>query len=321
MPNVIDLEEFDSRAAQPLTLPLPSARPLVAAVGSLLPCKRLDKFLQALALARLQEPNLFGLVVGQDRGVQAALEQQATALELLPHHLAFLGETDQVPALLSQCWMSLISNRWGPDMSVVEIDAKGMHYTPLNKLIRKAAADGADEIVLKNVMGQRFIGDGLTGHVRITVEGVPGGDLGMFMKGPTIIVKGNADHAPGNTMDEGLIVIHGSGGDATAHSMRGGRVYVRDDIGYRGGIHMKQYMDKRPVLVIGGNARAFLGEFMAGGLIILLRLGEEDPKPFAEMSDHELKAKRTSPNSILVASVPKRSYFGTASQLILTSHC
>nr|WP_319540823.1 hypothetical protein [uncultured Methanospirillum sp.] len=169
-------------------------------------------------------------------------------------------------------------------MSVVEIDAKGMHYTPLNKLIRKAAADGADEIVLKNVMGQRFIGDGLTGHVRITVEGVPGGDLGMFMKGPTIIVKGNADHAPGNTMDEGLIVIHGSGGDATAHSMRGGRVYVRDDIGYRGGIHMKQYMDKRPVLVIGGNARAFLGEFMAGGLIILLRLGEEDPKPFAEMS-------------------------------------
>ncbi len=168
-------------------------------------------------------------------------------------------------------------------MSVVEIDVKGMHYTPMNQQIRKAMAEGVTEIVLKNVMGQRFIGDGLVGKVKITVEGVPGGDLGMFMKGPTIIVHGNADHAPGNTMDEGLIAIHGSSGDATAHSMRGGRVYVRNDIGYRGGIHMKQYMDKRPILVIGGNARAFLGEYMAGGLIIMLRLDETDNEPFAEM--------------------------------------
>ena len=68
-------------------------------------------------------------------------------------------------------------------MSVVEIDAHKMHYTPLNKLIRKAVKDGAKEIHLRNVMGQRFIGDGLTGDATITVEGVPGGDLGMFMKG------------------------------------------------------------------------------------------------------------------------------------------
>ncbi|MFH0968133.1 MAG: hypothetical protein V1862_10670 [Methanobacteriota archaeon] len=168
-------------------------------------------------------------------------------------------------------------------MPPVVIDAKGMHYTPLNQMIRRALADGAKEIVLKNVMGQRFIGDGLTGDATITVEGVPGGDLGMFMNGLTVIVHGNADHAPGNTMDSGLIVIHGSSGDATAHSMRGGRVYVRDDIGYRGGIHMKQYMEKRPILVIGGNARAFLGEYMAGGLIILLRLGEENSEAFSEM--------------------------------------
>lgn len=168
-------------------------------------------------------------------------------------------------------------------MSTVEIDAKGMHYTPLNQQVRSAIAAGATEIVLKNVMGQRFIGDGLTGSTRIIVEGVPGGDLGMFMKGPTIIVHGNADHAPGNTMDEGLIVIHGSSGDATSHSMRGGRVYVRDDIGYRGGIHMKQYMEKRPILIIGGSARAFLGEYMAGGLIIMLRLNDENNLPFAEM--------------------------------------
>ena len=168
-------------------------------------------------------------------------------------------------------------------MTPVEIDADGMHYTLLNQMIRRTVEDGTQEIHIRNVMGQRFICDGLARDVQVTIEGVPGGDLGMFMKGPQITVYGNADHAPGNTMDSGLIIIHGSSGDATAHSMRGGRVYVRDDIGYRGGIHMKQYKDKRPILIIGGNARAFLGEYMAGGLIIMLRSGQETPEPFAEM--------------------------------------
>jgi glutamate synthase domain-containing protein 3 len=144
--------------------------------------------------------------------------------------------------------------------------------------IRAAIAAGAKEIVIDNVLGQRFIGDGIRGEgVTLTVNGVPGGDLAMFMSGPTIIVHGNADHAPGNTMDKGRIIIHGSAGDAVAHSMRGGRVYVRDNIGYRGGIHMKQYTDKRPILIVGGAARAFLGEYMAGGLLIVLGLTGTPP--------------------------------------------
>ncbi|MGA2162468.1 MAG: hypothetical protein ABSG28_09805 [Methanoregula sp.] len=163
-------------------------------------------------------------------------------------------------------------------MAEVRIDAKDLHYTPLNQQIRKAVSDGAKEIVIDNVLGQRFIGDGLKGDgVTITVNGVPGGDLAMFMSGPTIIVHGNADHAPGNTMDKGKLIIHGSAGDATAHSMRGGRVYVRDNIGYRGGIHMKQYREKRPILVVGGSSRAFLGEYMAGGLLIVLGLNGQVP--------------------------------------------
>ncbi|OPX70248.1 MAG: Molybdenum-containing formylmethanofuran dehydrogenase 1 subunit C [Methanoregulaceae archaeon PtaB.Bin108] len=155
-------------------------------------------------------------------------------------------------------------------MKTVRIDAGGMHYTPLNMAIREAVSAGAREIILDNVMGQRFIADGLKGDVLLTIHGVPGGDLGMFMSGPTCIVHGNCDHAPGNTMDKGTIIIHGSAGDAIAHSMRGGKVFVRDSVGYRAGIHMKQYMDKRPVLVVGGGFRAFLGEYMAGGLILAL---------------------------------------------------
>lgn len=154
----------------------------------------------------------------------------------------------------------------------VTIDAKGVHYTPLNQQIRKAVEEGADEIVVNNVLGQRFIGDGLRGNATIQVYGVAGGDLAMFMSGPTIIVHGNAEHAPGNTMDSGKVVIHGSAGDAVAHSMRGGKVFIREDIGYRGGIHMKQYETQRPILVVGGSAQTFLGEYMAGGLLIVLGL-------------------------------------------------
>lgn len=33
---------------------------------------------------------------------------------------------------------------------------------------------------------------------------------------------------------------------------------------------MKQYEDKKPVIVIGGDAGSFLGEYMAGGVIVLL---------------------------------------------------
>ncbi len=161
-------------------------------------------------------------------------------------------------------------------MKTVTIDAKDMHYTPLNQKIRAAVADGAEEIVLDNVLGQRFIGNGVRGNSRIIVNGVPGGDVCMFMSGPTCIVKGNAEHAPGNTMDKGMLVIHGSAGDAVAHGMRGGKVFVRNNIGYRGGIHMKQYeVETRPMLVIGGTAHSFLGEYMAGGLVLVLGIGQE----------------------------------------------
>ncbi|MGD1004281.1 MAG: hypothetical protein ABR887_02545 [Methanoregulaceae archaeon] len=163
-------------------------------------------------------------------------------------------------------------------MTAMHIDAKGVHFTPLNKMIRKAVSEGVKEIIIDNVLGQRFIADGLRGDgVTITLNGVPGGDLCMFMSGPTVIVYGNADHAPGNTMDKGKVIIHGNAGDAVAHSMRGGRVYVRDNIGYRGGIHMKQYKEKRPILIVGGAARAFLGEYMAGGLLIVLGLNGVQP--------------------------------------------
>ena len=45
---------------------------------------------------------------------------------------------------------------------------------------------------------------------------------------------------------------------------------VRGDVGYRVGIHMKGYQEKQPVIVVGGTAGDFFGEYMAGGCLVLL---------------------------------------------------
>jgi len=160
--------------------------------------------------------------------------------------------------------------------TMFKINAKGLHYKILNEKIHQAIRDGASELVLDNINGQRYIGNALSGSTKIIVNGVPGNDLAVFMDGPAITVNSNGQDAIGNTMNAGEIVIHGDVGDIAGHSMRGGKVYIRGSAGYRTGIHMKSYKDLYPVIIIGGTARDFLGEYMAGGLIIVLGLGRED---------------------------------------------
>ena len=39
--------------------------------------------------------------------------------------------------------------------------------------------------------------------------------------------------------------------------MRGGKIFIEGDVGYRCGIHMKAYLNHRPAIVIGGRAGSF----------------------------------------------------------------
>jgi glutamate synthase domain-containing protein 3 len=160
----------------------------------------------------------------------------------------------------------------GKSNSVVEIDAQGILTRELNIRLREIVANGTRKIELRNVYGQRYIGTDLDKPVEIEIFGTPGNDLGAFMDGPRIIVHGNAQDGCGNTMNSGEIIVHGHAGDIIGLSARGGKIFVRDGVGYRAGIHMKEYGDKKPVLVIGGTAQDFLGEYMAGGILILLGL-------------------------------------------------
>jgi glutamate synthase domain-containing protein 3 len=156
--------------------------------------------------------------------------------------------------------------------SVVKIDASGVYYRDLNDMLRAAIGNGTRRIELRNVYGQRYIGTDLNVPVEIEIIGTPGNDLGAFMNGPRITVRGNAQDGCGNTMNEGEIIVHGHAGDIIGLSARGGKIFVREDVGYRAGIHMKEYQGRGPVLVIGGTAQDFAGEYMAGGVMVLLGL-------------------------------------------------
>ncbi|MFA5367633.1 MAG: hypothetical protein WC333_07135 [Dehalococcoidia bacterium] len=155
---------------------------------------------------------------------------------------------------------------------IVRIDASGLPYRALNARLKAEAAGGARRIEVRNVTGQRYIGTDLERPVDIDVFGTPGNDLGAFMDGSRIEVHGNVQDCCGNTMNNGEIIVHGHAGDITGLSARGGRIFVRDYVGYRAGIHMKEYEEKKPVIVIGGTAQDFLGEYMAGGVVVVLGL-------------------------------------------------
>jgi len=101
LPNVIDLADFDQKMAKPFVNPVPANRIPITAVGSLQHCKRFDRFIDGLALARRREPSLFGIIAGDDLGERPALEAKAQGLGLLPDHIKFLGDCDNVPSLLA----------------------------------------------------------------------------------------------------------------------------------------------------------------------------------------------------------------------------
>lgn len=147
------------------------------------------------------------------------------------------------------------------------INVKDIDYKAINDALRNET----DDCKLTGCCGQRFIAAGMSGK-SIIVDGVPGNALGAYLNGADITVNANAQDAVGDTMNEGRIVVNGNIGDAAGYAMRGGRILIKGNAGYRAGIHMKAYKEKVPVMVIGGVAGSFLGEYQAGGVIVVLGL-------------------------------------------------
>jgi len=153
----------------------------------------------------------------------------------------------------------------------MKISALNLDFKELNMQVKAASED----VCIDDCYGQRFIGSALKGK-KVTINGTPGNALGAYLDGGIIEVNGNAQDAVGDTMNDGKIIVHGSTGDALGYAMRGGSIFVRDDSGYRAGIHMKEYKDKIPAIIIGGKVGSFLGEYQAGGIMVVLGIGTED---------------------------------------------
>jgi glutamate synthase domain-containing protein 3 len=153
------------------------------------------------------------------------------------------------------------------------IDAANLDYRAVNEALRGTGSD----YLIEGCLGQRFIAAGMSDK-NLTINGIPGNALGAYLNNANITVNANAQDAVGDTMNEGKILIHGNVGDTAGYGMRGGKIFVQGNAGYRAGIHMKAYKEKIPVMIIGGRAGSFLGEYQAGGVIIILGI-HKDTKP------------------------------------------
>ena len=109
LPNAIDLEQFDALHLAASRELRADAGPVVVAVGRLVPAKRFDRFIKALASARHRVKNLSGLLIG-DGPERPRLEQQARQMALLPYGLRFTGRRDDVPALLAHADVLALSS-------------------------------------------------------------------------------------------------------------------------------------------------------------------------------------------------------------------
>ena len=157
----------------------------------------------------------------------------------------------------------------------MKIDATQLSFQELNQKIKQSTDK---KIKIQNCCGHRYIASGLA-EKELTIFGTPGNALGAYLDGTDIYVQGNVQDATGDTMNAGNIYINGMAGDATGYAMRGGCIYIHGDTGYRTGIHMKEYEGKKPLIVVGGSAGSFLGEYQAGGTIIVLGLHSDEDVP------------------------------------------
>lgn len=151
-------------------------------------------------------------------------------------------------------------------------------FQELNAEIREKL-ESVDKIRIEEVNGQRYIGTALDSGKTLELHGTPGNDMGAYLNGGTIEVFGNGQEAIGNTMGGGSVTIHGHVGDTLGYAMRDGEIFVEKRAGSRAGIHMKEFENMQPSIVIGGVAGAFLGEYMAGGILVVMGLNNDFNQP------------------------------------------
>ncbi len=149
--------------------------------------------------------------------------------------------------------------------AVVTVDAEDTETREVNRAVKRAVAEGATEVHVRNPAGRHSFAVALKADPLAVVFNGPVGWYTAGMNyGPRVVVNGNCGWAIGECMMDGLIEVHGHAGSGTAASIRGGTVYVEGDTGARAGIAMKG-----GTLVVGGDAGYMSGFMMQKGTIIV----------------------------------------------------
>ena len=162
------------------------------------------------------------------------------------------------------------------DISQNIIDSNGLSSYELNTNIKSVLSDGPKQVNLMNVRGQRYLGVNLPKDTELNIYGTPGNCLANFNKGTNINVYGSAEDNVADTMYEGKITIHGNTRDVIGYALQGGKIFIRGNVGNRAFILMREYEESRPVVIVGNRADDYFGEYMAGGLALVLGIDSLD---------------------------------------------
>jgi glutamate synthase domain-containing protein 3 len=144
------------------------------------------------------------------------------------------------------------------------IDAEGLSTREINVAIARLLQEGANDIEVKNPVGQHCLAVALKTQASIHFKGSVGWYAAGMNDGAHIVIDGNCGWGLAECQMAGRVEVHGNAGSGTSVSIRGGLVFVRGDCGARAGISMKG-----GTLIIGGSAGYLSGFMMQRGIIII----------------------------------------------------
>ncbi len=153
----------------------------------------------------------------------------------------------------------------------------GRSHQSVNSEIAHRLKEDDSVTVVEDINGTRFIGMGFSfkdvpGTKKVIVNGYPGNCLANLNDGGTFEVFGNVADDLADTMTDGRVIVHGNAGDVAGQALQGGRIYVRGSVGNRAAIQMREFRERRPYFIVCETAGDYLGEYMAGGRVVVLNL-------------------------------------------------